>query len=63
MRIIRLKEVMNKTGLSRSTIYRQIAEGVFPLSVSLGGKAKGWLESEVEAWILSRIAERDKNIG
>lgn len=62
MRIIRLKEVMDKTGLSRSTIYRQITEGIFPLSVPLGGKAKGWLESEVEGWILSRVAERDRAI-
>ncbi|MBR9856360.1 MAG: AlpA family transcriptional regulator [Gammaproteobacteria bacterium] len=59
MRFLRLKDVIDKTGLSRSTIYRQIAEGCFPKGVSLGGKATGWLESEVENWMLERLAMRD----
>ena len=59
MRIIRLKEVIDCTGLGRSTIYKYISEGSFPKSVSLGDRAVGWVESEVQDWILARIEERD----
>lgn len=59
MRIIRLKEVIDSTGLARSTIYKYIDEGSFPKPVSLGGRSVGWVESEVHDWILERIEERD----
>lgn len=60
MRIIRLKEVTYLTGLARSTIYKYLAEGRFPMSVSLGDRSIGFLESEVQEWILDRIKERDQ---
>lgn len=50
-KIIRLKTVIVRTGLSRSTIYRMIAEGTFPMQVRIGVQATGWYESEVEKWI------------
>ncbi|WP_271410519.1 helix-turn-helix transcriptional regulator [Pseudomonas sp. Q1-7] len=59
MRIIRLKEVIDSTGLARSTVYKYIAEGTFPKPVSLGDRCVGWVEREVHDWILARIAERD----
>lgn len=59
MRIIRLKEVIDSTGLARSTIYKYIGEGDFPKPVSLGDRCVGWVESEVHDWILARIEERD----
>lgn len=59
MRIIRLKEVMDSTGLARSTIYKYMGEDAFPESVSLGDRCVGWVESEVHEWILARIEERD----
>ncbi|TRO23578.1 AlpA family transcriptional regulator [Ectopseudomonas mendocina] len=59
MRIIRLKEVIDSTGLSRSTIYKYIGEGTFPKPVSLGDRCVGWVDSEVHDWILARIEERD----
>jgi len=61
MRIIRLKEVMDTTGLARSTIYKYISEDAFPKPVSLGERCVGWIESEVQEWILARIEERDLN--
>ncbi len=60
MRIIRLKEVIYSTGLARSTIYKYIGEGTFPKSVSLGDRSVGWIDTEVQEWILARIEERDK---
>lgn len=54
MRIIRLKEVIDSTGLARSTIYKYIGEGTFPKPVSLGDRCVGWVDSEVHDWILAR---------
>ncbi|MFJ3684146.1 helix-turn-helix transcriptional regulator [Pseudomonas sp. NPDC090208] len=60
MRIIRLKEVIDSTGLARSTIYKYIAENTFPKPVSLGDRCVGWVDSEVHDWILARVEERDQ---
>ena len=49
--ILRLPAVKTRTGLSRSTIYQRISEGRFPKPVSLGGRAVGWVESEVTEWV------------
>jgi len=54
-RILRLPEVKANVGLSRSTIYLRIEEGSFPKPISLGARAVGWLESDIEAWITERI--------
>ncbi|MDP9937884.1 helix-turn-helix transcriptional regulator [Ectopseudomonas alcaliphila] len=59
MRIIRLKEVTHLTGLARSTVYKYLAEGKFPKSVPLGHRSIGFLESEIQEWIMARIKERD----
>lgn len=53
--ILRLPLVKVRTGLSRSTIYLRIAEGSFPKPVSLGPRAVGWLDSDIEAWLTSRV--------
>ena len=55
--ILRLPSVKAVTGLSRSTIYSRIAEGRFPAPIALGGRAIGWLESEIQRWIEERIQE------
>ena len=56
--MLRLPTVKARTGLSRSTIYLRISRGTFPASVSLGGRAVGWIEAEVQAWLTARIAQR-----
>ncbi len=56
-RILRNKEVLHLTGISKATLYRLIAKGRFPLSRKLTGeegRAVGWLESEINTWISSR---------
>ena len=50
-RIIRLKTVLDRTGLSRSTIYRKIAEGTFPSQVKISIHGAGWHESAINRWI------------
>ncbi|MXW11031.1 MAG: AlpA family transcriptional regulator [Gammaproteobacteria bacterium] len=58
IRFVRLREVMARTGLSRSTIYVMMAEGRFPKPVPLGERSVGWIESELEEWLRDRIAAR-----
>ena len=55
--ILRLPEVKIRVGLSRSTIYLRIEEGSFPKSISLGARAVGWLETDIENWIGERISK------
>ena len=50
-RIIRLKTVLFRTGLSRSTIYRKIAEGTFPRQIQISIHGAGWHESDISRWI------------
>ena len=57
MRILRLKDVMTKTGLARSTVYKNINAGTFPRPIGLGGRSVGWIESDVDEWINQRIME------
>ena len=58
MRLIKLKEVIEKTSLGRSTIYEFMTKGTFPKQVSLGAKSVAWVESEVDDWIMDRVEER-----
>lgn len=55
MRMLRLPDVIRKTALSRSQIYRLIGMGNFPKQVSLSERAAGWIEEEIDAWLNSRI--------
>ena len=50
-RILRLKAVLERTGLSRSTLYRKIQEGTFPPQVRIAARCVGWRESAVAEWL------------
>jgi len=56
LRFLTLREVRERTTLSRSAVYRQMAAGTFPLQVTVGCRSVAWVEAEVEAWMLERIA-------
>ena len=53
-RILRCKDVMALTGLSRSTLYVMMSEGTFPASVKLSKRAVGWRAAVVQAWLDAR---------
>lgn len=61
MKLIRIKEVMNRTGLARSTVYKYISQGQFPQSLKLGTRAVAWVESEIDTWINDSIKRRDED--
>ena len=50
-RILRIAEVLRRTGLTRSTLYRKIAAGSFPRQVTISMRCIGWRESAVNGWI------------
>ncbi len=54
-KILRLPAVIDFTGLSRSTIYLKMSRGEFPRPISLGKRAVGWCQSDIENWLEERI--------
>ncbi len=57
-RIIRMDTVRHRTGLSRSTIYRKIAEGTFPPQIRISINGAGWRESDIDRWVAHPVAWR-----
>lgn len=60
-RIIRLKTVLARTGLSRSTVYRKIAEGTFPPRLKISVNGAGWRETDIDRWIADPAGWRATN--
>lgn len=56
-RLIRLPEVLNKTGYKKAWIYRLISEDKFPKPIKLGRRAVAFIEIEVDEWILQKISQ------
>ena len=56
IKVLRLPEVRNRTGLSKSSIYLNIKQGSFPRPIPLGVRSVGWLEGDVESWLEQRIS-------
>jgi len=54
-RFIRRRQVEERTGLGRSSIYAKILLNEFPRPISLGARAVAWLESDIDEWIRSRV--------
>ncbi len=50
-RILRMRTVLQRTGLSRSTLYRKMKDGTFPAQVAISMHGRGWYESAVNRWI------------
>jgi len=59
IQILRMPALTKKVGLSHDAIYDSIARGTFPRQIKIAPQASGWVESEVDTWLESKIAERD----
>ena len=58
MKLVKIEHVLGRCAISRATLYRMMDKGTFPRQKSLtGGRAVAWLESEIDAWIASRISK------
>ena len=60
-RIIRFDTVRARTGLSRSTIYRKIAEGTFPAQLKISTNGAGWRESDINRWVANPAGWRQRS--
>ncbi|MDP5009081.1 MAG: AlpA family transcriptional regulator [Glaciimonas sp.] len=58
--ILRLPQVKVRTGLSRSSIYAAVKRGEFPSAVSLGARSVGWIDSEIQTWIETRVSTANR---
>lgn len=58
LRLLRIRDVVSICGLSRSSIYIAIKDGRFPRPVPIGGRARAWIQHEVENWAAQRIRAR-----
>ncbi|AKL43028.1 TPA: AlpA family transcriptional regulator [Serratia marcescens] len=61
-RLIRLPEVLNRTGYGKAWIYHLISKGCFPSPVKIGSRAVAFIESEVEEWIQLTIENSRKHV-
>jgi prophage regulatory protein len=59
MKALKLSEVQKRVPRSRSRIYEDMAKGEFPRPVKLGPRSVAWLESDIDAWLAARVAERE----
>ena len=59
MKVLRLAEVMKKTSLSRSMIYKLISEEKFPENIQISTRSVGWIDCEVDLWMENRLKKRD----
>ena len=63
IQILRLRQVKARTGLGRSTIYCLVKEGKLKPPIKLGVRARGWLDTDVDEFIQSRIDASRPNVG
>lgn len=61
-RILRLRQVIERTGLCRSTIYELQSQGYYPAKLKLSERAVGWVEFEIDAWLKARADLRRERL-
>ncbi len=60
MKLLRIAEVKSRLGFrSDASVFQQMADGVLPPSISIGGRAKAWLDTEIDAIIVARVLGKD----
>jgi prophage regulatory protein len=59
-RFLRLREVMQETGKTRSGIYEGMSDGTFPRSFQIGARAVAWFENDIENWKRTRLQAAGK---
>lgn len=61
-KILRMRTVLQRTGLSRSTVYRKMKDGTFPNQVCISEHCRGWRESEINRWMADPVSFRENSI-
>ena len=60
MKILKVKQVAAEMNMSIPQVYKLVSLGKFPKQIKLGERASGWLKSELDSWLQSKIDERDE---
>ena len=60
MKVLKVKQVAEEINVSVPQVYRLVSIGSFPKPIKLGERGSGWLTSEIDAWLQSRIDARDE---
>lgn len=55
-RLLRLPQVIDRTGLGKTKLYELQSDGLFPMRIKITAHAVGWIEEEVETWIAGRVS-------
>lgn len=56
VRLLRIRQVCERTGLSRSTVYELVLKHELPKPIQISARTVGWVESEIQGFIRGRIA-------
>lgn len=59
IQVLSIRQVIERTGLSRRSLYARMSEGHFPKPIRLSTRRVGWPESDIDAWLERLVAERD----
>jgi prophage regulatory protein len=62
MRILKAKQVAEEINVSVPQVYKLVSLGRFPKPIKLGERGSGWLTSEIEAWLQSKVDARDEEV-
>jgi prophage regulatory protein len=60
-KILRMRTVLERTGLSRSTLYRKMRNGTFPNQVQISEHCCGWRESAINRWIADPVSYKEEH--
>ena len=63
MRLLRIDQVKEQTGLSKASIYKQIRLGNFPSGVKITSRSTAWPSDHIEDWINKQISKSKEKRG
>ena len=62
MKVLKIKQVAAEINVSVPQVYKLVSLGRFPKPIKLGERGSGWLITEIDAWLQSRVDLRDKEV-
>ena len=62
MKVLKVKQVAKEISVSVPQVYKLVSLGRFPKPIKLGERGSGWLITEIDAWLQSRVELRDEEV-
>lgn len=60
MKVLRITQVCETTGLSPASVYKAMRLGLFPRNVAISARARGWIDTDIEQWIEGKKAQKER---